>query len=79
MVPENAVKRFLREVWEKSQRDGWPVNASDIDVFGDDKQVAKKSLQNVVAQCQNLGYLKPTLEGDIHSISDSAKELIGVE
>ncbi|MDY0171117.1 MAG: hypothetical protein RBS80_31550 [Thermoguttaceae bacterium] len=78
MVHESAVKRVLEAVWDKASQNGWPVNAGDIDMFGDDPVVAKRSLRNVVAECEKRGYLEATLDGDIHGISESAKAYIGV-
>lgn len=78
MIPENAVKMFVQVVWEKGSKDGWPVNAGDIDLFGSDPEVARRSLRNVVTECENRGYLKATLEGDIADISKAAKVYIGV-
>ena len=81
MVNEKAIHTFLQAVWRKAQETGWPVNANEIgmDLFGDDLESVKKSTRNVIGACQDAGYFKATLDGDIHQLSDSAKALLNVD
>ena len=78
-MSDAANKAFVEAVWNKASKDGWPVNAGDIRIFGGGDEVEKASIRNVVKECTQLGYLSATMDGDIHRLTPAGKAYIGVE
>lgn len=77
-VQRQAIIAFLREVQKKAAESGWPVNGMAIgdQLFGGDDDIGIQSTRNVMKECANRGYFKPTFEGDIYGLTESATRVL---